>query len=118
MRFCTRCQSIHGDTCPKRKSGWGRRPKTASRGYGAKWRKAREQYLAEHPLCRECGRSGKVTAATVVDHIVPHKGDAHLMWSRTNWQPLCGRCHAQKTGREQRAVPRADAGILRRTVER
>ncbi|WP_390622926.1 HNH endonuclease [Ralstonia syzygii] len=38
--------------------------------------------------------------ATVVDHIVPHKGDQHLFWRRSNWQALCKACHDRKTARE------------------
>jgi 5-methylcytosine-specific restriction endonuclease McrA len=34
-----------------------------------------------------------VTAATVVDHIVPHRGNEALFWSIDNWQPLCQPCH-------------------------
>ncbi len=30
-----------------------------------------------------------VEPATVVDHVVPHKGDADLFWDRDNWQPCC-----------------------------
>jgi len=36
---------------------------------------------------------GDVTPATVVDHIIPHKGDDKLFWDQTNWQPLCKECH-------------------------
>ena len=35
---------------------------------------------------------------TVVDHIVPHRGDARLFWDEDNWQPLCKSCHDRKTG--------------------
>lgn len=43
------------------------------------------------------------TAATVVDHVIPHKGDLGLFWDLTNWQPLCKLCHdsvkqAQESG--------------------
>ncbi|MGY4876495.1 HNH endonuclease [Vreelandella aquamarina] len=70
-----------------------RRGSAASRGYGYKWQKAREEYLREHPLCVFCQRRGKVTPASVVDHIVPHKGDLKLFWRRSNWQSLCKPCH-------------------------
>ncbi|WP_295219971.1 HNH endonuclease signature motif containing protein, partial [Ruminococcus sp.] len=40
------------------------------------------------------------TAATVVDHIIPHRGDPHLMWDESNWQALCKSCHDWKTGSE------------------
>lgn len=36
-----------------------------------------------------CQAEGRVTAASVVDHKVPHKGDPQLMWDHDNWQPLC-----------------------------
>ena len=51
-----------------------------------------------HPLCVSCQAEGKLTAATVVDHIVPHRGDTKLFWDESNWQPLCKEHHDQKTG--------------------
>ena len=69
------------------------RAKTAARGYGGRWQRERLQYLAQHPLCVTCTKQGRVTAATVVDHIIPHKGDPILMWDRTNWQSLCATHH-------------------------
>ncbi|WP_233882799.1 HNH endonuclease [Brevibacillus laterosporus] len=45
-----------------------------------------------------------LTGATVVDHIVPHKGDKTLFWDRKNWQPLCEQCHNRKTAREDRGT--------------
>ena len=71
------------------------RRKTSERGYGWKWQQARAAFLAipENVLCRFCERQGRVTPATVVDHIEPHKGDWALFWDRGNWQPLCKRCH-------------------------
>lgn len=72
----------------------------ASRGYDRKWQRASKAYLHSHPLCAECQRHGRYVAATVVDHIVPHRGEQKLFWDESNWQPLCKRCHDQKTGRE------------------
>lgn len=69
-----------------------------ARGYNARWRKARLLYLQRHPLCVECQREGKLTPATVVDHILPHRGDQRLFWDEKNWQPLCKDCHDKKTG--------------------
>lgn len=43
---------------------------------------------------------GRYVPATVVDHIVPHRGDYYLMWSDNNWQALCKSCHDRKTGTE------------------
>ena len=69
-----------------------------SRGYDARWRKARTAFLQRNPLCNECMKSGKITPATVVDHIIPHRGDRKLFWDESNWQPLCKCCHDRKTG--------------------
>lgn len=70
-----------------------RRPTAAQRGYNHEWRKARAEYLAMHPHCRECAQHGIIRLATVVDHKVPHRGDKRLFWHRANWQPLCEHCH-------------------------
>ncbi len=72
----------------------------AGRGYNSAWQKASKQYLQAHPLCVECQRQGKYVKATVVDHIVPHRGDEKLFWDQNNWQALCKRCHDRKTRRE------------------
>lgn len=76
------------------------RENSAQRGYGYKWQQARAGFLKKHPLCVYCLKKDKVTAATDVDHIIPHKGDMDLFWQRSNWQPLCGSCHSAKTARE------------------
>lgn len=36
-----------------------------------------------------CAEQGRITAATVVDHITPHRGDPVLFWDEQNWQGLC-----------------------------
>ena len=75
--------------------------------YGSKWDRARLVFLKAHPLCVMCQEQGRVTAATVVDHITPHKlkealrscdRDAiakaqKLFWSQRNWQGLCKQHH-------------------------
>jgi len=75
----------------------------AQRGYGHKWREARAAFLKAHPLCVYCARAGRVTAANVVDHIQPHRGNMALFWDRSLWQGLCTHCHntikAQEEGR-------------------
>ena len=74
------------------------RENAAARGYDGRWKSARRAYLQRNPLCAECRRADKLTPATVVDHIVPHRGDMRLFWDKTNWQPLCKDCHDRKTG--------------------
>ena len=78
------------------------RPSAARRGYGPRWRRARAAFLARHPLCASCQADGRLVPATVVDHVVPHRGDAALFWSKANWQGLCNPCHDAKTAREGR----------------
>lgn len=83
------------------------RRKTAERGYGGRWQRARLAHLMRHPLCVMCQAEGRVEAATVVDHIKPHRGDQALFWDRDNWQSLCKRHHdsdkqmLEKSGRKQ-----------------
>lgn len=73
------------------------RGSAASRGYDARWRKARLAWLREYPLCVHCKAAGIITAANVVDHIQPHKGSQALFWNRDNWQSLCKPHHDEKT---------------------
>lgn len=75
-------------------SSWRTGKNSTQRGYGYKWQQARLAFLAKHPLCAYCERDGRVTEATVVDHIKPHRGDMRLFWDRSNWSPLCATCHS------------------------
>nr|DAO17220.1 MAG TPA: HNH endonuclease [Caudoviricetes sp.] len=78
-----------------------RRGTATERGYNSKWSRASKLFLATHPWCAEClRRDGIRVRATETDHIIPHKGDRHLFWDQSNWQPLCHSCHSVKTARE------------------
>lgn len=93
------CES--GTYCEEHRKEWSPdalRGGAAFRGYDARWRAARKSYLQHNPLCRLCREEGRLTPATVVDHIVPHRGDEKLFWNEDNWQPLCKTCHDKKTG--------------------
>lgn len=70
---------------------------SSARGYGFKWQKARKRFLEENPLCVICQAKQLVKAARIVDHIIPHKGNADLFWDKRNWQALCASCHSRKT---------------------
>ena len=78
------------------------RPSAAARGYGSRWRRARDAFLRRNPLCITCGKAGRLEPSTVVDHVVPHRGDQDLFWDEANWAALCKRCHDRKTAREGR----------------
>lgn len=77
----------------------GKRSSTAL-GYGYKWQQYRKRFLKRNPLCRDCERDGHVTLATVVDHIIPHRGDPRLFWDENNHQGLCNPHHGRKTAGE------------------
>lgn len=62
-------------------------------------------YLKHNPLCAHCEHEQRITPATLVDHIVPHRGDRLLFWDAENWQPLCTACHAVKGAREAGLTP-------------
>lgn len=48
--------------------------------------------LAKEPLCRMCKAATRTTAATVADHITPHRGDERLFWEG-ELQSLCKEHH-------------------------
>lgn len=67
--------------------------------YGTRrWRATRKRQLYVEPLCRFCG-----DVATDVDHIrdIEAGGD---VWSSSNLQSLCHRCHSRKTRATQLGV--------------
>lgn len=98
-----------------------RRGSAHERGYTSVWAKARAKYLLKHPLCVRCDEDGRVEAATVVDHIKPHrlkpaldsKDEAKiarakaLFWDTGNWAPLCKHHHDVKTATEDGGFGRA-----------
>ena len=96
------CPAIvhEGAWCPEHKPKDAPRPAPSSRGYDKRWQKIRLAYLARYPLCVQCEKEGRVTAATEVDHIRPlalgGTNDAH------NLQPLCKSCHSKKTRKAMR----------------
>jgi len=73
-----------------------RRGNAAERGYDARWRRLRDAHLAREPLCRMCRHSGLVSAAALVDHIVPI-ADGGAVLDDDNLQSLCRGCHDKKT---------------------
>lgn len=70
---------------------------STQRGYDARWRKVRAMALARQPLCCDCQRAGRTTAATEVHHI--DGNPRHNAFD--NLMPLCKRCHSRRTLEEQ-----------------
>lgn len=56
--------------------------------YDHNWERYRVRFLRENPECYACKK-----AAIVVDHLVPHQGDARLFEKLDNHIPLCIPCH-------------------------
>lgn len=69
------------------------------------WRKLRETYMKQNPLCEECLKKGKVTPASSVHHIVsPFKGgecNKVLFLDYQNLQSICHTCHSEIHNKEQ-----------------
>ena len=92
------CPNLSDEVYCEEHRGLYARESAHRRGYGHEWRTARERFLRRNPLCVECLKRGRIAPATVVDHIVPHRGDEKLFWDERNWQALCKACHDRKTG--------------------
>ena len=86
---------------PARPATLGRKPSIKPRArlelMRKSWRDLRMMVLRSEPLCRACG-----CAADQVDHVIPRSVRPDLLLTRSNLQPLCGKCHARKTAEERR----------------
>lgn len=86
---------------PTHQPGSWRTGKTSGQmGYDYRWQMRRLAQLRAYPLCRYCERQGRVTAATVADHIIPHRGDPSLFAGPL--QSLCATCHNTVKRAEER----------------
>ncbi len=72
-------------------------PTTTEKGYGWRWQKRRKFYLQAHPLCVECEKEGRTTAATEVHHIIPRSGRGPD--EESNLMSLCKSHHSRITRR-------------------
>jgi 5-methylcytosine-specific restriction protein A len=80
---------------PRQAEHDAQRGTAAQRGYGARWQRVRLRFLKTHPLCAECERSGLVTAATDVHHLVPRRSGGPD--AESNFEALCHECHSRIT---------------------
>jgi 5-methylcytosine-specific restriction endonuclease McrA len=76
----------------------------------ARWQRLRKLQLARHPLCKFCLERGIVTAANVVDHVVPHKGD-WAAFVTGELQSLCEPCHKSAKRQIELRGYRTDIGL-------
>ena len=49
--------------------------------------------MARSPFCLYCELEGRLSAAELVDHLYPHKGDRWLFWVQRLWVSSCENCH-------------------------
>ena len=63
----------------------------------------RPKQLMRQPFCCMCLEQdpSSRTRATVVDHVIPHRGNWQLFVDPNNHQSLCKHHHDQKTAKEQ-----------------
>lgn len=92
-RFCEE----HAKDEVHRYERYDRDPET-KKHYGRNWRRIRDRYIAEHPLCEKCKKEGRLTPAQEVHHIVPlSQGGTN---DPKNLMALCTSCHSEITARE------------------
>ena len=105
----TRPATLGQRATPERRRGNDaarRKAKPWRRWYGlAVWAAIRAGQLARQPLCERHLRRGKTVAATVCNHVEPHRGD----WEKFIGGPfesLCKACHDSEVQREEKAEAR------------
>jgi 5-methylcytosine-specific restriction protein A len=67
----------------------------------ARWKRKRAEQLQREPLCAMCRAVGRTVAASVADHVKPHRGDPHLFWNG-KLQSLCPDCHDRHKQAQER----------------
>lgn len=113
MKYCAEpsCRTlVKGGRCQAHRQQQEQRRGTAKeRGYTRRWDARAAAFRRRYPLCGQrpdgqvpvmsaCYLEQRITPATVVDHVVPHKGNHTLFWDEHgNWQSLCTECHGRKT---------------------
>ena len=87
-RFCEE----HAKQEAKRYEKYDRDP-AVRRRYGRAWKRIRDSYVHEHPLCELCLETGKLVETEEVHHRIPlSEGGTH---ARENLISLCKTCHAK-----------------------
>ena len=67
---------------------------------GKKWRKLRDKYLKEHPLCERCAAVGRAEVAEHVHHKIElnenNFKDPLIAYNEDNLEALCFDCHRKE----------------------
>ena len=87
-RFCEE----HAKQEAKRYEKYDRDPATHRR-YGRAWKRIRDSYVSQHPLCEVCLKEGRFVETEEVHHMKPlAEGGTH---ARDNLIALCKSCHSK-----------------------
>jgi len=91
-KLCPIGHSYSGDRCSQCQS-------TARRGYDSRWRRLSEDHRTRNPLCEDCEKEGRTTAASEVHHIKPLLEAPSLRLNVNNLVSLCRECHRKRHGK-------------------
>jgi len=87
-RFCDKHQKAEAQRYEK----YDRDP-AIRRRYGRAWKRIRDSFVKQHPLCELCEAEGKLTPTQEVHHKIPlSQGGTH---DRNNLIALCKSCHSR-----------------------
>ncbi|MEU8196356.1 HNH endonuclease signature motif containing protein [Microbispora amethystogenes] len=99
---CSRPGCPHRKPCPEHRT---KRGSARAKGYDARWENTRREFLDEHPLCEgdDCltlppDQRSPAEHADHIDGLGPNGPRGHD-WD--NLRPMCQRCHARRTARDQ-----------------
>lgn len=85
-KYCAEHQKVIN----KRYNQYERDPASNKR-YGRSWKRIRDRYIKAHPLCEDCEKQGKLTAAEEVHHIITVSNGGTN--ENDNLMSLCQSCH-------------------------
>ena len=73
----------------------------------AAWKRCREWYRKQHPLCERCRAAGVYIATAVVHHKIDRRERTDLAYHEDNLEALSEPCHnAESARRQDRRSPR------------
>ena len=87
-RYCVEHEKLNRQHYEKYK----RNPATKKR-YGPHWKRIRDAYVKEHPVCEMCKKRGINTQTQEVHHIIPLAEGGSSDWD--NLMALCKSCHSR-----------------------
>lgn len=82
-----------------RPQAFDNRQSACKRGYDARWRRFRANYLREHPLCVDCLAVERVTAANEVHHVLKLAEHPEAKYDERYLMVLCKPHHQVRTAR-------------------